>query len=95
VRGDSAIEFVAQIRQRLDGGYRVTFPDLPTVTFDGETLEYARAQAEIALLLHIHRVVAEGAIPESSGADRPYNDALETMTIALTEIDLDDDDGED
>ena len=47
------------------------------------------------LLLHIHRVIAEGAIPESLGADPPYNDdALETMTIALTEVDLDDD-GED
>jgi predicted RNase H-like HicB family nuclease len=86
-------EFVALIRQRSDGGYRVTFPDLPSVTFDGETLEQVRAQAEIALLLLIDRVVAEGgAIPESSGADPPYNDALETMTIALTEVDLDDDD---
>jgi len=28
---------------------------------------------------------------ESSGANPPYNDALETMTIALTEVDLDDD----
>jgi predicted RNase H-like HicB family nuclease len=62
-------EFVALIRQRSDGGYCVPFPDLPTVTVDGATLEHARAQAEIALLLHIPRAVAEGeAIPEPSGS---------------------------
>jgi predicted RNase H-like HicB family nuclease len=91
-------EFVAQIRKRSDGGYRVTFPDLPTVTVDGETLEHVRARAEVALLIQLRRMMLKGqTIPEPLSlraieADPRYRGALKTMIVLLIEIDLGDDD---
>ena len=89
-------EFVALIRQRPDGGYRVSFPDFPTVTVDGDTPEHARVRAEYELFCHICRLAAEGeAIPEPLGferiiADRGQQGALENISVALIEIDGDD-----
>jgi predicted RNase H-like HicB family nuclease len=97
-RGDSVREFVAQIRQRSGGGYRVTFPDLPAVAVDGETLEHVRARAEVALLIQLRRMMLKGeAIPEPLSleaieADPRHRGALKTTIVALIEIDLDDDD---
>jgi predicted RNase H-like HicB family nuclease len=89
-------EFVGLICQGPEGGYRVSFPDFPTVTVDGETLEHARVRAEYGLFCHICRLAAEGeAIPEPSGfegiiADRGHEGALENISVALIEIDDDD-----
>jgi predicted RNase H-like HicB family nuclease len=97
IRSDSVREFVAQIRQRSDGGYCASFPDLPTVRVDGETLEHVRARAEVALLIHLRRMVLKGAsIPEPLSlkafeADPRHQGALKTMIVALIEINLEDD----
>ena len=89
-------EFVALIRQGLDGRYRVSCPDFPTVTVDGKTLGQARIRVEYELFFHIRDLVADGqAIPEIVNRgyyDDPwYQGALETMTVAFVEIDADDD----
>jgi predicted RNase H-like HicB family nuclease len=94
---DSVREFVALIRQAQDDGYRVSFPDFPTIMVVCETLEHVRAQAEVALLIYIRRLVSEGErIPEPTDfediiADPRHQGALETVIVALVEIDLEDD----
>jgi predicted RNase H-like HicB family nuclease len=79
----------------------VSFPDFPAVMVVGETLEHVRAQAEVALLIHIRRRMTEGEeIPEPTDfkeiiADPRHQGAFETMIVTLFEIDLNgDDDGE-
>jgi predicted RNase H-like HicB family nuclease len=64
-------EFVALIYQGPEGDYRVSFPDFSTITAAGETLERARANAEVALFSHIHRLVAEGQIIPGPLSPRP------------------------
>jgi predicted RNase H-like HicB family nuclease len=89
-------EFVALIRQEPDGSYRVSFPDFPDVTVDGDTLEHARVRAEYELFCHIRRLVADGrAIPEPLGfeamiADPRNQGALQNMSVALIEFDGED-----
>jgi predicted RNase H-like HicB family nuclease len=86
-------EFVALIYQGPEGDYRVSFPDFPTITAAGETLERARAKAEVALFSHIRRLVAEGQIIpgplslEAIMADPRHQGALDTMIVELLEID--------
>ena len=84
-------EFVALIRQEPDGGYQLTFPDLPDVTVQGETLEQARVRAQYALYFHLGGLMAAGeAIPEPLSleaieADPRHQGALETTTLAWIE----------
>jgi predicted RNase H-like HicB family nuclease len=94
-------EFVALIHHGPDDIYQASFPDLPGVIVQGETLEHARVRAQYALFFHIHGIAAEGAdIPQPSSlevimADHRHQSTLETMTLPFVEVDNDTDDEDD
>jgi predicted RNase H-like HicB family nuclease len=90
-------EFVALVRHEAGDPYRVSFPDFPSLTVEGVTLDDARANAEWALFAHIRSLAA---IPEPSAsleavmADPQHQDAR-AVVLSLVEVDDDDDGAED
>jgi predicted RNase H-like HicB family nuclease len=89
-------QFIALIHREPDGGYGVAFPDFPEVTAAGASLDDARADAEWALFRHLDSLVADGQeIPEPSSLETIMSDprhlGATAMTLALVEIDEDDD----
>jgi predicted RNase H-like HicB family nuclease len=91
-------QYIAMVYREVNGGYAMLFPDFPGVTATGQTIDDARVDAEWALLRHLDGLAIDGAeIPEPSSletimADPRHLGALESMTVALVEIDDDDDD---
>lgn len=55
-----SFEFLALIDDDPDGGYHVTFPDVPEAITGGSTIEEARANAAEALGLALRGVLALG-----------------------------------
>lgn len=82
--------FPARIVADPDGGYLVTFPDVPEAVTSGENIGEARANAAEALGLALRGIVAAGrAIPSTKAPDKGLVPvavgASDAMKLALIE----------
>jgi predicted RNase H-like HicB family nuclease len=74
-------DYPAMIERVADGDYRIVFPDFPTCTATGPTVEQAAANGREAVLLHLVAMLADsGSVPEPSPPDAPTPNRLSQDT---------------
>jgi antitoxin HicB len=62
------LSYAADLEPAEEGGFIVTFPDVPGAITNGDTREEAMAMAEEALALMLTEASKGGALPEPRGA---------------------------
>ncbi len=75
--------FLAKFEPSEDGGYGISFPDLPGCFSCGDSFDDAMHMAKEALELHVYGMEKDGdAIPESSGFDQSTFEG--SIPVAIT-----------
>jgi predicted RNase H-like HicB family nuclease len=84
--------YIAFIHRDPDTGFAVGFPDLPGLWISAPTMDRAWEEAEVALPIHLRRMIEEGeAVPAPSTLDmlsaaEGYRDALAVVAIHAAEM---------
>lgn len=73
----SRLTFTAVFEPAEEGGYVVTFPAIPNLATQGETVDEARAMAEDCLRCYLEGLALDGRpLPESEAAREAVREAI-------------------
>jgi predicted RNase H-like HicB family nuclease len=82
-------DYIAFLHPHGVRGFRVTFPDLPGLAAEASAMEAAWREAEVALSLHVRRLLEAGqAVPAPSTIDvltsaPGFKDALAVVAVPV------------
>jgi predicted RNase H-like HicB family nuclease len=83
--------YIAMFETDAEGGYGITFPDLPGCVSYGDTLEQAARNAEEALSLHLEGMAEDGvALPEPSSIGAVFDIALRDVVWTAVTVEAPD-----
>jgi antitoxin HicB len=80
------LTFTAVFEPAEEGGYVVTYPAIPNLATQGETLDEARAMAEDCLRCYVEGLAADGR-PLLAGEPPPAPPGVMSLEQLLAELD--------
>jgi predicted RNase H-like HicB family nuclease len=78
---ENQVRYTAVFEPAKEGGYIVTFPAIPDLATQGETLDEARAMAADCLLAYLESLLKDG---EPLPYEAPEGPITERVTVDLT-----------
>ncbi|HEY1301483.1 MAG TPA: type II toxin-antitoxin system HicB family antitoxin [Stellaceae bacterium] len=80
---ESRVRYTAVFERAEEGGYIVTFPAIPDLATQGETLQEARAMAADCLLAYLESLRKDG---EPFPCEAPEGPVTESVSVDLARV---------